>query len=154
MCLPVEGRRFIRFRVRLVGSAQMSHGIMASSVTSEAVVFRGCTRTELVVMFVASLIIWVPVCCFLASTLVNNMFLGLGFSLIATFVSFLCCSLAISRVKRNAPEGQYAQKIEVFLHKSNLKKYYFFIYDGEMSCLLYTSPSPRDRQKSRMPSSA
>ena len=27
--------------------------------------------------------------------------------------------------------------------------------DGEVvSCLLYTSPSPRDRQKSRMPSSA
>ena len=24
----------------------------------------------------------------------------------------------------------------------------------EMTCLLYTSPSPRDRQKSRMPSSA
>ena len=24
----------------------------------------------------------------------------------------------------------------------------------ELSCLLYTSPSPRDRQKSRMPSSA
>ena len=26
--------------------------------------------------------------------------------------------------------------------------------DGTLSCLLYTSPSPRDRQKSRMPSSA
>ena len=26
--------------------------------------------------------------------------------------------------------------------------------DGYESCLLYTSPSPRDRQKSRMPSSA
>ena len=25
---------------------------------------------------------------------------------------------------------------------------------GELGCLLYTSPSPRDRQKSRMPSSA
>ena len=25
---------------------------------------------------------------------------------------------------------------------------------GNLSCLLYTSPSPRDRQKSRMPSSA
>ena len=25
---------------------------------------------------------------------------------------------------------------------------------GEVGCLLYTSPSPRDRQKSRMPSSA
>ena len=26
--------------------------------------------------------------------------------------------------------------------------------DGTVTCLLYTSPSPRDRQKSRMPSSA
>ena len=26
--------------------------------------------------------------------------------------------------------------------------------DSELFCLLYTSPSPRDRQKSRMPSSA
>ena len=25
---------------------------------------------------------------------------------------------------------------------------------GDVTCLLYTSPSPRDRQKSRMPSSA
>ena len=27
-------------------------------------------------------------------------------------------------------------------------------YTGNIICLLYTSPSPRDRQKSRMPSSA
>ena len=26
--------------------------------------------------------------------------------------------------------------------------------DGELSCLLYTSPSPRDKRQSRMPSSA
>ena len=31
----------------------------------------------------------------------------------------------------------------------SLVKYY-----GDKICLLYTSPSPRDRQKSRMPSSA
>ena len=30
----------------------------------------------------------------------------------------------------------------------------FFDYARAKSCLLYTSPSPRDRQKSRMPSSA
>ena len=29
-----------------------------------------------------------------------------------------------------------------------------FPYIGDKVCLLYTSPSPRDRQKSRMPSSA
>ena len=28
------------------------------------------------------------------------------------------------------------------------------VHDGAATCLLYTSPSPRDRQKSRMPSSA
>ena len=28
------------------------------------------------------------------------------------------------------------------------------IFEGQKNCLLYTSPSPRDRQKSRMPSSA
>ena len=27
-------------------------------------------------------------------------------------------------------------------------------YGADMSCLLYTSPSPRDRTRSRMPSSA
>ena len=30
----------------------------------------------------------------------------------------------------------------------------FFVFDMNKHCLLYTSPSPRDRQKSRMPSSA
>ena len=28
------------------------------------------------------------------------------------------------------------------------------VVDNSIDCLLYTSPSPRDRQKSRMPSSA
>ena len=30
----------------------------------------------------------------------------------------------------------------------------FYTYSKDTTCLLYTSPSPRDRQKSRMPSSA
>ena len=31
---------------------------------------------------------------------------------------------------------------------------FFTNYESRKACLLYTSPSPRDRQKSRMPSSA
>ena len=31
---------------------------------------------------------------------------------------------------------------------------YYVVFDLHTNCLLYTSPSPRDRQKSRMPSSA
>ena len=30
----------------------------------------------------------------------------------------------------------------------------FLLYASTMACLLYTSPSPRDRTRSRMPSSA
>ena len=39
----------------------------------------------------------------------------------------------------------------VLIEKVALKKEFF---DQTTACLLYTSPSPRDRQKSRMPSSA
>ena len=39
--------------------------------------------------------------------------------------------------------------------KISIKESYAIIKKGEIYvCLLYTSPSPRDRQKSRMPSSA
>ena len=37
--------------------------------------------------------------------------------------------------------------------ENHIKNSIFFDIDKN-SCLLYTSPSPRDRQKSRMPSSA
>ena len=42
-----------------------------------------------------------------------------------------------------------AVKEDVLILESNKEK-----IDRINSCLLYTSPSPRDRQKSRMPSSA
>ena len=38
--------------------------------------------------------------------------------------------------------------------QSILKKIQHFLHGNPTICLLYTSPSPRDRQKSRMPSSA
>ena len=37
---------------------------------------------------------------------------------------------------------------------SNLRELTVHHIDHDHTCLLYTSPSPRDRQKSRMPSSA
>ena len=59
-------------------------------------------------------------------------------------------------------EKHHKQKILLFLssmrsHAENLKKDKFkleYIKIEDKDCLLYTSPSPRDRQKSRMPSSA
>ena len=49
---------------------------------------------------------------------------------------------------------------EDFIHFNEVEKVQMFADEkkkevvGPIICLLYTSPSPRDRQKSRMPSSA
>ena len=44
---------------------------------------------------------------------------------------------------------------ETFTQSCKLPAFAVAIYDTTIgACLLYTSPSPRDRQKSRMPSSA
>ena len=43
------------------------------------------------------------------------------------------------------------KKGDIVIHEGVKQNHIYFICKG---CLLYTSPSPRDRQKSRMPSSA
>ena len=57
-----------------------------------------------------------------------------------------------------ASDGEAAEGVSTLRDKSRdeLKKLYKKIGPWEKTqvCLLYTSPSPRDRQKSRMPSSA
>ena len=45
-------------------------------------------------------------------------------------------------------------KLTLYQFYTNTAKHYFCSICGIHTCLLYTSPSPRDRQKSRMPSSA
>ena len=59
------------------------------------------------------------------------------------------------QVIKNAISYELANFIyNYFLLKRDAVK---FMYDNNITydtCLLYTSPSPRDRQKSRMPSSA
>ena len=53
---------------------------------------------------------------------------------------------------------QYANEddewINSILNKNNSKYYECMSVPQRTICLLYTSPSPRDRQRSRMPSSA
>ena len=63
----------------------------------------------------------------------------------------------VSHVKRElevgfvlGKEGKY----RVQVHPGSEKDAWELISDGEFICLLYTSPSPRDKRQSRMPSSA
>ena len=56
--------------------------------------------------------------------------------------------MAIERIVDTSvnDDGSEEQIIEVTLRPQNFSEY--------IGCLLYTSPSPRDRTRSRMPSSA
>ena len=52
-------------------------------------------------------------------------------------------------------QDYYSEQLDIPRTAVNLVKSYFVAGTlNILSCLLYTSPSPRDRQKSRMPSSA
>ena len=58
-------------------------------------------------------------------------------------------SSSIDKVLSGEMKLEYIDQLELL--KENLSSNSFL---NNRSCLLYTSPSPRDRQKSRMPSSA
>ena len=63
---------------------------------------------------------------------------------------------AIVEITDNAGESKlYSYNTHVATFKAGIEKSDdVLVINGYYSCLLYTSPSPRDRQKSRMPSSA
>ena len=58
--------------------------------------------------------------------------------------------LLSTRVK---PDAAFCERVFETLRAHNVR-YFFYIGGNDSSCLLYTSPSPRDATLSRMPSSA
>ena len=51
-------------------------------------------------------------------------------------------------------KGEYDKALELFRDALNNYPGSSHVLDATQGCLLYTSPSPRDRTRSRMPSSA
>ena len=70
-------------------------------------------------------------------------------------MSFISFPTDPNTMNRDQLQNDY---IESIIDGMDHKTMYQFVYDtmeqNLETCLLYTSPSPRDRQKSRMPSSA
>ena len=57
--------------------------------------------------------------------------------------------------KHISRRGKHDEKSRIDTNKKGEEYYVYYDLDAwGYSCLLYTSPSPRDRQKSRIPSSA
>ena len=67
-------------------------------------------------------------------------------------------SIVVPLLNEEESLGELVSWIDRVVDKMAIRYEIIFIDDGSTDkswlCLLYTSPSPRDRQKSRMPSSA
>ena len=63
--------------------------------------------------------------------------------------------LISKKPKQKSPtKNSFTTKKQTMVSKEEVSEMIDFAINQHNSCLLYTSPSPRDRQKSRMPSSA
>ena len=76
---------------------------------------------------------------------------GVGLNTLKPLLRFGWEVIAVNRSNKRA-----IKIAEEFLTKEEVENVHFIEIDlsNLNNCLLYTSPSPRDRQKSRMPSSA
>ena len=66
-------------------------------------------------------------------------------------------STVIIDIKQNGLGYELKSKEVPYITRAsgrNIEQFYLSVYREDNSCLLYTSPSPRDRTRSRMPSSA
>lgn len=109
------------------------NNVLATDITSEAVVFRGCTTSELMVIITASVVFWSPILCTLGLWVFNSLFAGVGMVMLMTVFTILVGTTVTARLKRDRPEGHYQLRIEYLLNKYNIKKYHFYSYSGEMS---------------------
>lgn len=106
--------------------------VIAANVNNEPVVFRGCTTTEMLMVFAISCAIVIPI--FIAiGLMVGNLGLMIGAAMMGMlFVSLIGVSL-LGTVKRGKPEGYYQHKWALISsrHLGGQKK--FIDIDGPMS---------------------
>ena len=62
--------------------------------------------------------------------------------------------IGLGRMGEGMSRRMMKQGIEVYGYRRNVAKAQEAATNGYITCLLYTSPSPRDQRGSRMPSSA
>ena len=73
---------------------------------------------------------------------------------IAALIYLLFISFAINAGERIISKAELTDRVLGFWNGQLLGNYIGFPFENLYSCLLYTSPSPRDLSTSRMPSSA
>ena len=88
-------------------------------------------------------------------TKAESLVIGISGGIDSSVSSTLSAMTGLKTIVLSMPIKQKSAQHDLSLaHQEWLKKNFSNVEGHTLDCLLYTSPSPRDRQKSRMPSSA
>ena len=112
---------------------EQNSGLLASGMTSEAVVFYGCTSTELVVIVAGSLVFWAPILALFSIAVFGTILYGLGFILVFVGITAVVAGRILQGMKRGRPEGHYQQIIRLRLGRYNIVRNNFVTFDGQFS---------------------
>lgn len=107
-------------------------GVLASRVNGEPLIFKGCTSSELNLLFLSAMGFWLPVCV-IAGLIGGAVTLGIGIAFALGLVTVFIGAVAFQRMKRNRPDGYYAHKIMLTLQRWRLKDFGFDDPDGPLA---------------------
>lgn len=103
--------------------------LVTERLNAEPAIFKGCSLSELTVMTVGAVVIWLPVC-LIAAGLLGSVTMGFGVGGIMVVLSVIVTSSIFRRVKANRPHGYYQLAFHLWLARRHLIKSPFVMRSG------------------------
>ena len=122
-----------------------SHEVLADRLNAEPVIFRGCSSTELGVMAMLAIVLWLPLGFALAWSF-DAATMGFGIAAVGVVASIVGLATLFQRIKRNRPEGYYQQWLRIRAHGLRLCRIPWVLRSGAWDLGRTHAPlPPRDR---------
>ena len=102
---------------------------MTERLNEEPAIFKGCTLSELTLMTVGSVTVWLPICLFVAA-LFGSVTMGFGIGGVMVVLSVIVGSSIFRRLKANRPHGYYQLALHLWLARHRLVKSPFVTRSG------------------------
>ena len=103
--------------------------LITERLNAEPAIFKGCSLSELTVMTVGSVVVWLPICLIVAAFL-GSVTMGFGFGGIMVVLSVIVISSMFRRLKANRPHGYYQLALHLWLARHRLIKSPFVTRSG------------------------
>lgn len=95
--------------------------ILADRLNVEPVILRGLSNSELVMVIKMALVVWIPICLFVAWIL-GNFAMGLGVAMVLILLTVLLAGTLLQKIKRGRPRNYYQHQMKFFWNKFFSKK--------------------------------